>query len=245
LKLAFISDLHLSPNTPDNNQILFNLLESWQHNLDGLYILGDFFDYYLGDDDNNEFTLSIKNAFRKFTKYTPIYFIVGNHDFGLGRGFAKETGIKIIRDLTTIKVANNTIMLSHGDTFCTLDIKYQRMKKILQNPLLKYILRKTPLSWRYKLKETLENKAAGDFNAMPQDTYHVVDNTIIKFAKPRHANIVIHGHTHKPGHYSIKMDSSTIERYEIPDWADRDGGGYIMIEDDKIQLYYPTQNDTK
>jgi len=237
LKLAFISDLHLSPDTPDNNQLLFNLLKSWQHSLDALYILGDFFDYYLGDDDNNEFTLSIKNAFREFTKHTPIYFIGGNHDFGLGKIFVHETGIKIIRDLTTIKVGNNTIMLSHGDAFCTLDIKYQRMKKVLQNPLLKYILRKTPLSWRYKLKEALENKSAKSFNSMPNETYHVVDSTIIKLAKPRQANIVIHGHTHKPGHYLIKTDNSTIERYEIPDWADRDGGGYILLEDESIHIY--------
>lgn len=239
MKLAFISDLHLSPDTPQNNQLLFNLLKSWQHNLDALYILGDFFDYYLGDDDNNEFTLSIKKAFSEFTKHTPIYFIGGNHDFGLGPIFVRETGVKIIRDLTTIKVANNTILLSHGDAFCTLDIKYQRMKKVLQNPLLMYILRKTPLSWRYKLKEALENKSASVFNAEPDETYHVVDSTISRIAKQKEANIVIHGHTHKPGRYLINAGDLTIERYEIPDWADRNGGGYIMLEDENIQIHYP------
>ncbi|MCC2624887.1 MAG: UDP-2,3-diacylglucosamine diphosphatase [Burkholderiales bacterium] len=236
MKLAFISDLHLSPETPENNQILFNLLTSWQQNLDGLYILGDFFDYYLGDDDNNEFMLSIKKAFREFTKHVPIYFIGGNHDFGIGPIFEKETKIRFIRDLTTIKVGTNTILLSHGDAFCTLDIKYQRMKKILQNPLLMYILRKTPLSWRYKLKDTLEKKSAKAFNSMPQDTYHVVDNTIIEFAKQKQANIVIHGHTHKPGRYLIEANNLTIQRYEIPDWADRPGGGHIMLEDDTFQI---------
>ncbi len=234
MKLAFISDLHLSPDTPHNNQLLFNLLTTWQQSLDGLYILGDFFDYYLGDDDNNEFMLSIKNAFKEFTKHVPIYFIGGNHDFGIGRIFEKETGIRFVQDLTTIRVGNNTILLSHGDAFCTLDVKYQRMKKILQNPLLMYILRKTPLSWRYKLKDTLEKKSAKVFNTMPQDTYHVVDRTIINFARQKNANIVIHGHTHKPGHYLIETDGSTIERYEIPDWADRDGGGYIMLYDENI-----------
>ncbi len=240
MKLAFISDLHLSPDTPGNNQILFNLLKSWQHDLNGLYILGDFFDYYLGDDDNNEFTLSVKKAFNDFTKHTPIYFLVGNHDFGLGPIFARETGIQVIRDLTTLKVASNTILLSHGDTFCTLDVKYQRMKKILQNPILMYILRLTPLSWRYKLKDTLEKKSASAFNEMPQDTYHVVDSTIIKLAKQKQANIVIHGHTHKPGRYLIAADGlTTIERYEIPDWADRSGGGYIMLEDNDININIP------
>jgi len=238
LKLAFISDLHLSPDTPQNNQLLFNLLKSWQHSLDALYILGDFFDYYLGDDDNNEFTLSVKKAFSEFTKNVPIYFIGGNHDFGLGHIFVRETGVKIIRDLSTIEVANNTILLSHGDAFCTLDIKYQRMKKVLQNPLLMYILRKTPLSWRYKLKEALESKSAKVFNTEPNETYHVVDSTIAKIARQKHANIVIHGHTHKPGRYLIKTDDLTIERYEIPDWADRSGGGYIMLEDENIHIHF-------
>ena len=241
--LSFFSDLHLSPDTPFNNQLLFNLLVSWQHSLDGLYILGDFFDYYLGDDDNNEFTLSIKKAFSEFTQHAPIYFIGGNHDFGLGHIFVRETGVKIIRDLTTIKIANNVIMLSHGDAFCTLDIKYQRMKKVLQNPILMYILRKTPLSWRYKLREALESKSANVFNTMPQETYHVVDSTIIKLAKQKQANIVIHGHTHNPGHYLIKADDITIERYEIPDWADRSGGGYIILEDKNISIHYPTLNN--
>jgi UDP-2,3-diacylglucosamine hydrolase len=236
LKLAFISDLHLSPDTPQNNQLLFDLLKTWQHSLDGLYILGDFFDYYLGDDDNNEFTLSIKKAFKEFTQYAPIYFLVGNHDFGLGKIFARETGIKIIPDLSIIKIAGNTILLSHGDTFCTLDIKYQRMKKILQHPLLMYILRKTPLSWRYKLKETLEKKSAGAFNSMPENTYHVVDSSIVGMALQYQANLVIHGHTHKPGRYLIKTDNLDIWRYEIPDWSDRTPGGYILLENEDIQI---------
>lgn len=240
MKLAFISDLHLSPDTPENNQILFDLLKSWQYTLDGLYILGDFFDYYLGDDDNNEFTRSIKEAFSEFTKHAPIYFLVGNHDFGLGPIFAHETGIKIIQDLTIIKVASNTILLSHGDTFCTLDVKYQRMKKVLQNPLLMFILRKTPLSWRYKLKELLEKKSASAFNSMPQDTYHVVDETITKFAATHKANIVIHGHTHKPGCYIIETGNLPIKRYEIPDWADRAPGGYIMLENENISVVMPS-----
>lgn len=238
MKLAFISDLHLSPDTSKNNQLLFDLLSAWQGSIDGLYILGDFFDYYLGDDDHNEFTLSIKNAFREFTMHTPIYFIGGNHDFGLGHKFTNETRVKIISDLTTIKVANNTILLSHGDAFCTLDVKYQRMKKILQNQFMIFILRKTPLSWRYKLKEMLENKSAKVFNSEPDETYQVVNSTIIELANQKQANIVIHGHTHRPGRYLIAENGINIERYEIPDWADRSGGGYIMLEDENISIHY-------
>lgn len=240
LKLAFISDLHLSPEEPSKNKLLINLLNQWQNELDGLYILGDFFDYYLGDDDNNPFMLSIKEAFSKFTTTTPIYFLGGNHDFGIGKKFVKETKIQLIKDLSVITVLDNNILLSHGDTFCTLDTKYQRMKKILQNPLILFILRKTPLSWRYKLKEKLEHESTVVFNNQPQETYNVVDSTIIRIAREKNTNIVIHGHTHNPGKYLINSGNQTIERFEIPDWMDNTPGGYILLEDNSINIHMPS-----
>jgi UDP-2,3-diacylglucosamine hydrolase len=127
-------------------------------------------------------------------------------------------------------------MLSHGDSFCTLDVDYQRMKKILQNPFLMFILSKTPLSWRYKLKEFLERKSEVKFNSKPEEIYNVVDNTIISLALKKQANIVVHGHTHKPGYYPIIHNNINIKRYEIPDWVDRTPGGYIIVEDEQISV---------
>ena len=239
MKIAFISDLHLSPTTPHANKIFAELMIKWQAELDALYILGDFFDYWLGDDDSNDFIINIKNIFKQFTKHKPIYFITGNHDFGLGKVFVRETGITKLRDCSILKSGNNRILLSHGDVFCSLDIQYQRMKTILQNPILIAIGRKTPLSWRHKLKEFLENKSAASFNLKPAHTYHVVDDTVIEIAKKHKANIVIHGHTHRPGKYEIIRDSYTVNRFEIPDWADRNPGGYILLTDGNLKVFYP------
>lgn len=239
MKLAFISDLHLSPYTAQSNQIFFDLLMKWRRSLDGLYILGDFFDYYLGDDDNNDFITSVKQALMEFNTYVPTHFMVGNHDFAVGNSFAKETGVNLISDLSSIKVDGHTILLSHGDTFCTLDVKYQRLKKILRNPLLIYILRQTPLSWRYKLKEILENKSAETFNKEAASTYLVVDDTISKIANKTAANTVIHGHTHNPGLYRITSGDQVICRYEIPDWKDHYPGGYVMLENGQFSIFIP------
>lgn len=239
MKLAFISDLHLSDKTFENNQIFYNLMTKWQSELDALYILGDFFDYWVGDDDKNVFITEIEETFKKFTKSAPIYFIHGNHDFGLGQDFAKRTGITLLKDCSTIKVANNTILLSHGDVFCTLDISYQKFKRIIRNPLIMAILRKTPLKWRYKLKNSLEHESSKQFNKNPPETYLVVDDTIVAIANKLAANIVIHGHTHKPNRYVIEDNGKTITRFEIPDWADRNPGGYVLIEDEKIQIHLP------
>lgn len=240
MKLAFISDLHLSPETFNNNQLFYGLIKKWQIEVDALYILGDFFDYWLGDDDDNIFIREMKSVFKEFTQLKPIYFIGGNHDFALGKKFAAETGITRIPDLTTIAVGPNRILLSHGDAFCTLDIAYQKMKWILQNKFIVWLLLKTPLSLRYKIKEKLENKSSAGFNTKSPETYLVVDETIAEIAHKQNANVVIHGHTHLPNRYSVKSPyRNDLLRFEIPDWTDRNPGGYILVDGTKIKIHIP------
>ncbi|MBP9743318.1 MAG: UDP-2,3-diacylglucosamine diphosphatase, partial [Burkholderiales bacterium] len=139
MRLAFISDLHLCPQSESRNQTFSNLMSQWKKELDGLYILGDFFDFWCGDDDDNDFIRKIKHIFHDFTQAVPIYFIRGNHDFALGTEFAKATGITLIKDMSILKLPNTTVLLSHGDAFCSLDLAYQRTKLILQNPVTLFI----------------------------------------------------------------------------------------------------------
>lgn len=237
MKIIFISDLHLSPLTSDKNHLFFSLMESWMTNIDALYILGDFFDYYLGDDDINPFNTSIKACFKKFTQQTPIYFMGGNHDFGIGKRFAKDTGIQLLKEFHLVKVMGKRILLNHGDSFCTLDVKYQKMKKILQNPILMFIMRKIPLSWRYKIKDKLEQKSNDSYNPKHANIYNVVNQTIAIHAKKFDANTIIHGHTHNPGHYEIALENNIkIPRIEIPDWTGKKFGGYVMFDNGQFTI---------
>lgn len=236
MKLAFISDLHLSENSFDSNQIFFGLMKKWQNELDALYILGDFFDYWLGDDDNNLFITEIEQTLKNFGK--PIYFIHGNHDFVIGKKFAKRTNVTLLPDLSTIKTEKHTILLSHGDTFCTLDTGYQIYKKIIRNPLLMVTMLRTPLKLRRKIKDLLENKSSEHFNKSQLEVYSVVNTTIKVLANKHKADVVIHGHTHNPGHYIIdNKPQKDINRFEIPDWSDRKPGGYILLENDKFTIH--------
>lgn len=239
MKRVFISDLHLDEHSTLNNQIFCDLLEELKNKIDELYILGDFFDAWCGDDDDNEFIRQIKKSLKSFSKVAPIYFIWGNHDFGVSKVFEKQTGVKIIPDLTVIETSKRKILLSHGDTFCTLDIAYQKSKRWLQNPIIKWILYKTPLRFRHWLKYKLENKSAKVYNVKPQETYLVVDSSIVEIAKEKGVNVVVHGHTHKPNFYRIKTPDYEVERYEIPDWTDRPGGGYIFLDDDTFSIHIP------
>ena len=238
MKYIFISDLHLSSDTIASNILFYNLLNQWRGQIDSLYILGDFFDYWLGDDENTKFNLEMKDKFKNFTKYTPVYFIVGNHDFTLGKKFCRDTGIKIISDCSVLVTQKHRILLSHGDDFCSLDIDYHKMKKVLRNKFLLYLLLKLPLAWRYKLKQKIEHKSLSKTNTKPSETYVVVNSTIIEFCNKYNTDIVIHGHTHNPGIYNITDGKQIIKRIEIPDWADRKPGGYVSFEEDNFTLYY-------
>lgn len=237
MKLIFISDLHLSDKTVESNQLFAKLMAKWKEEIDALYILGDFFDFWCGDDDDNSFISEIKTILSEFSKAKPIYFRGGNHDFAISTKFARDTGVTLIPDMTVLKVGKNTILLSHGDTFCSLDIAYQRLKLILQNPVTIFLLRRLPLSWRYKIKDKLEHKSGESFNTKPQETYHVVNDTVLKYARKYNANVIIHGHTHKPNVYEIKTGNDIVLRFEIPDWVDRSPGGYISVIDDIIKIH--------
>ena len=136
-----------------------------------------------------------------------------------------------------LKTENHNILLTHGDIFCTLDVSYQRMKRILQNPIIKFILRKVPLKWRYKLKELLEHKSDKAYDPNKKKVFKVVDNSVVKYAQKYKADIVINGHTHDPDYYKIKLDDgTTISRIEIPDWVNREAGGYVLLDDNTIRI---------
>jgi UDP-2,3-diacylglucosamine hydrolase len=111
------------------------------------------------------------------------------------------------------------------------------MKKILQHPITMFILRKIPLFLRYKLKEKLEKKSHAQTGSKPDYIYLVVDDSIAEYITKHQADAVIHGHTHRPGYYSVQLaDGKIIPRYEIPDWEDNPPGGYIIAEDSKIMI---------
>jgi UDP-2,3-diacylglucosamine hydrolase len=238
MKAIFISDLHLDENSLAKNNTLLQYLENWQGKVAALYILGDFFDYWLGDDDDNAFIRQIKLSFRKFSQTTPIYFIGGNHDFALGKKFAEQSGITILKDCSTIHLDDKPFLISHGDIFCSLDINYQRLKNILQNPITIFLLTKTPLSFRRKIKNRLEKKSNDCYNPKNSKIYNVVDRTIAKYIIDKNVTGVIHGHTHNPGYYSVKASGQLVPRIELPDWAGSNTGGYLMYDNGNFEFKY-------
>jgi len=235
MRYIFMSDLHLSEDTPDNNSKFYLYLEQWCGRIDALYLLGDFFDYWIGDDYSNDFIVEMKSYLREFTKITPIYFIGGNHDFAVGKLFCKETGVTRIADLSVLDDHEKRIVLSHGDYFCTLDIGYQKMKKILQNRFVIFILRRIPISWRLALKAKLNSSSDKVYDPSRQYLYQVIDRDIIKVLDSKKSKILIHGHTHNPQLTRLVSNEEYL-RCELPAWGHGASGGYLEYIDGQYNL---------
>ncbi len=150
----FISDLHLEADRPDIGKQFLDFMETEAKEADDLYILGDLFEAWVGDDDPNTHYFAIKRALRKLVdKGIPVYFMHGNRDFMVGKGFANETGVKILNDPYKVTMYGQSTLLSHGDILCTDDVQYQRVRKMVRDPDWQANMRAKPLKERLRIAQ--------------------------------------------------------------------------------------------
>ncbi|OGT42545.1 MAG: UDP-2,3-diacylglucosamine diphosphatase [Gammaproteobacteria bacterium RIFCSPHIGHO2_12_FULL_40_19] len=195
----FISDLHLSAAEPQITNTFFYFLDHIATEADALYILGDFFESYIGDDDRSAFITSIANALAHFTKTgIPVFLMHGNRDFLIGKSFEKNSGVILIPDPTLITLYDQKILLMHGDSLCTDDKSHQRFRKITRNTCVQKIFLSLPISFRQKFAKQLRDDSMQynqkKLSAMMDVNENAVDKALKKFQAMR----LIHGHTHKP-----------------------------------------------
>lgn len=219
---VFISDLHL-----DNDQQ--NLLQAFEHlltkelhpshRLEGLYILGDLCEVWVGDDDDSELITRLRIALVAVSRKIPVFFLPGNRDFLLGEKFAKSAGIQILDDPSTIELAGTRILLAHGDVYCTADHEYQELRKVLRSQQFKTQVLGQTLAARRALAASLRsesmkknsNKASNIMDVSPQDISRAfVEHGVSHF---------IHGHTHRPGIHTERIGNEQKYRYVLGDWG--------------------------
>ena len=145
---VFIADLHLSDDTPDLNRLFLQALKGWRGKVDALYILGDLFEVWLGDDMPDHAAVQVAEALRDFSAHAPVYFICGNRDFLLGAHYAAAAGMTLLPEVRTLNLYGRHCLISHGDEMCTDDATYQRFRRIIRLPWLKKILLALPQKWR-------------------------------------------------------------------------------------------------
>lgn len=233
MNTLFISDLHLEPAHPGITQLFLNLLENQASQADALYILGDLFAAWIGDDDINEFNQTIIQALHKLThKGVPVYFMHGNRDFLIGKKFIEQTGCQFLSDPTIIDLYGVPTLLMHGDTLCTEDKAYLRYRYFAHNAFLQKIFLKLPLAWRKKVARQLSNKSR---NNMPS-IMDAVPAEIERVIKQYQVTLLIHGHTHKPAIHSLEWDGQKARRIVLSDWHDDRGSVLVCTADGEHRL---------
>ncbi len=225
----FISDLHLCDSRPHITQAFIQFLEKTAANAQALYILGDLFEYWAGDDAIETDTLQPTiHALRSLALNVPVFLMHGNRDFLIGYDFAKATGIKMLPDPSLITLFDKPVLLSHGDALCTDDIAYQQFRKEVRNAPWQTQFLSQPLAKRITIIEELRAKSEQEKSNKSMEIMDVngdaVDSLLRDFDYPP---LFIHGHTHRPNKHTHKLDGHECERRVLGDWYEQ--GSYLEL----------------
>lgn len=220
MSTLFISDLHLSEERPDITALFLKFLDADASQAEALYILGDFFEYWVGDDAlmQTEFQPIIKGLRALRTRDVPIYIMHGNRDFLIGAKFATETGCQLLADPTVVNLYGQPTLLMHGDLLCTDDIEYQRFRIHIRQPQSIDVFLRKSLTERDAMVRGYRqmSKAATslkDLKIMDANTDAVIE-TMTKHGVQR----LIHGHTHRPGKHVLTVQGHDAQRIVLGDW---------------------------
>ena len=221
----FISDLHLDGARPDITEQFLAFLGHEAVHARRLYILGDLFEAWIGDDDPDPDKRRVVAALRQLTSSGVACFVMhGNRDFLLGRRFCTETGTQLINDGTVIEIDGRKVLLMHGDTLCTDDHAYQRLRRIVRNRLVQWILRSLSLSRRQRLAARMRAGSKAHIEAADHSMPDIMDvnaDAVAGAFRRYDVDCLIHGHTHRPAIHSLSVDGAPRTRSVLGDWYEQ------------------------
>ncbi len=238
----FVSDLHLSHQRPDKLTLFKTFLAEPARKADALYILGDLYeDFWIGVDDTLSPNPEIISALRDFSNHTntQLFIMCGNRDFHLNNEFAKETGCILISDPTEITLGKKKVLLMHGDTLCTADVKYQKWRRFITHPFIKWIYSIMPYSLRKKIARNVRSYAADAVQKKPAAIIDVTEHTVIETIKKFNIEVLIHGHTHRQAIHDISTEDVNAKRIVLGDWYEDD---CVLIHDDNGYRFERIEN---
>jgi UDP-2,3-diacylglucosamine hydrolase len=226
----FISDLHLAPDRPRIVEQFFSFLAGPARGAEALYVLGDLFEYWVGDDDlGDPLNDSVAKGFAALgAEGTVINFMHGNRDLLVGREFAARSGARLLDDPALLDLHGTRTLLMHGDTLCTDDVEYQKFRAYARNPQNQARFLAQPVASRHAEMEALRTRSE---NAKQDKTMEIMDvnggaveQALRQSGYPR----LIHGHTHRPARHLHNVDGHTCERWVLADWYEN--GSYLRCD---------------
>lgn len=220
IEAVFISDLHLNPAQEEITQ-RFNQFIDWAlKNTRSVYILGDFFHVWPGDDGIDEWSQEIAaRLYSLKAQGIPLYFMHGNRDFLLGKAFATLAGMEILNEPTVIALNKEHILLAHGDRYCTMDKGHQRFRRLTRNRIFPKLFLRCP----YKIRHNLVNKVrqhSQNHHNKPVTQLAIVPSVMLAHMQKLKVKTLIHGHTHQPGLTQYNEKGQLMSQFVLSDWDD-------------------------
>lgn len=220
----FISDLHLQEEMPEITERFIDFLKNQAIHADALYILGDLFEAWIGDDDRTFYHENICTLLRNLSQHgVAIYFMRGNRDFMVGKQFAARCGITLLPDPYLLKIYGLPITLSHGDHLCTLDTRHQKYRRIVLQPFFQKTMLLMPLAFRRKIAEKLRRKSKHHYRYTTPEIGDVTPHAVENLVHEKKSGLLIHGHTHKPNVH----DTTLGKRIVLGAW--HDNADYVRL----------------
>jgi len=220
--LLFISDLHLDPARPEVTRLFLEFLQAHAGKARALYILGDLFEAWIGDDDPDPHHGKVQDALRAFAAAgTRCYFMHGNRDFLCGSEFAARSGLTLLDDPTVVDIFGRRALLMHGDTLCTDDIGYQQFRAMVRNPDWQRQFLSQPLAARQAFAEKARQGSKAAQADLAEDIMDVNAAAVAKAFRDHNVDLLVHGHTHRPGVHLFELDGKVRERVVLGDWYEQ------------------------
>ncbi len=237
MAVLFISDLHLESARPEGIERFVDFVGREGPAADRLYILGDLFEAWIGDDDPDPGLRPVHAALRRLTRSgTPCQVMHGNRDFLIGERFAGETGCTLLGDYETTEIGGTTVLLTHGDLLCTDDKRYMTLRGTVRDPAWQSEFLAKPLAERRTIADGLRQLSRTEIAAKPEDIMDVNQSSVEATMRRFGVRTLLHGHTHRPAVHEFALDSDAAVRIVLGAWHDRasivrwDERGFELVE---------------
>lgn len=231
----FVSDLHLDASRPEATALFLRFLRDEAGNADALYILGDLFEAWVGDDDPSEVGAAVADGLRAVTERgVPVYFVRGNRDFLLGADYARRCGMTILPDPCVVMLDGRPVLLMHGDLLCTDDEAYQGFRRQVRDPAWQREFLAQPLDRRLAFAAQARAASAAHQQSVREDITDVTPATVESTFARYGIGLLIHGHTHRPAVHSLVAAGHPRKRIVLGDWYQQ--GSVLRVDADGFEL---------
>lgn len=235
----FIADLHLNVHEPAITAGFLRFLERDAQQADALYILGDLFDAWIGDDDPQPLHATVAEALQRLQQLgVPCYFIHGNRDFLLGKRFAQRAGMTLLPAAQVVALYGRRVLIMHGDTLCIDDKAYQKYRHRVHNPLIQWLFLHLPLSLRLKIAAKMRAASQQANQHKSQQIMDVNQQAVQACLQAHSVNTLIHGHTHRPAIHRVVTENGEAQRAVLGAWHEQ-GWMIKVTADDTALISFP------